>query len=100
MTHKEFDVKEFIAVRKAEGLRIDPSTAEIFSEYALTLDPYGIYDLPEEYHQHQIERTYFARAPASDIWVEFGDLPENTRNAFWEAQRLGLLKSTTTYRGD
>ena len=47
--------------------------------YAQTLDPYGVLDeweLPEEFHQ--VGREYFARAPGSDVWVGFGDLPEQT----------------------
>jgi hypothetical protein len=48
--------------------------------YAQTLDPYGIDpDLPEELQQ--VGREYFARAPGSDVWVAFEDLPEATREA-------------------
>ena len=70
------------ALLKIAGRQIDPETADVCWEYALTLDPYGVYpDLPEEYQQ--VGRAYFARSPGSDIWVEFGDLPEATRQALW-----------------
>ena len=57
---------------------IDPSTAEVTWMYAQVLDPYGVYpNVPEEYDC--VGRSYFARRPGSNIWVEFGDLPETTR---------------------
>jgi hypothetical protein len=43
------------------------------------VDPYGVLDkweLPEEFDC--VGREYFARAPGSDVWVWFGDLPEQT----------------------
>ena len=68
--------------RRAAGLLIDPSTAEIDWNYAQTLDPYsdGLPLLPQE---EQVGREYFARAPDSDIWVCVGDLPDATRDAIW-----------------
>src|SRR6266446_5833747 len=54
-----------------------------------TLDPYGVYpELPEEYQQ--VGREYFARSPGSDVWVEFGDLPEASRDALWKKHRSKL----------
>ena len=77
---KELTVEEWRAIRKEEGAKIDPTTAEVYWCHALVLDPYGIHpELPEECQQ--IGRTYFARSPGSDIWVEFGDLPEATCEA-------------------
>jgi hypothetical protein len=69
--------------RRAAGLLIDPSTAEIDWNYAQTLDPYddGLPLLPQA---EQVGREYFARAPGSDIWVCLGDLPDATRDAIWE----------------
>lgn len=85
----EMSVEEWLAVRKEAGLKIDPETAEVEWWYAQTLDPYGVYpDLPEECHQ--VERAYFACSPESDIWVEFGDLPEATRNALWQKHKSKL----------
>ena len=78
----ELGVKQWLAIRKEAGLKIDPETAEVDWKYAQTLDPYGIDpDLPEELRQ--VGREYFARSPGSDIWVHFGDLPEETRDALW-----------------
>ena len=86
---KEFDVQQWLAIRKEEGLKINPKTAEVDWSYAQTLDPYGVDpDLPEEYQQ--VGREYFARSPASDIWVHFGDLPEETRNALWQRHKRKL----------
>lgn len=73
-TEDQFAVEQWLQRRKDAGTRIDPETAEVWWTYALTMDPYGVYpDLPEEYKQ--IGREEFARAPGSDIWVWFGDLP-------------------------
>jgi hypothetical protein len=82
-TSAEMELEEWLAIRKEAGLKINPETAEVHCCYALTLDPYGVYpELPEEYQQ--VERTYFARSPGSDIWVEFGDLPQATVDALCE----------------
>jgi hypothetical protein len=73
------EIKQWLALRKEEGLKIDPETAEVDWHYGQTLDPYGVYDeweLPEEFDQ--VGREYFARSPGSDIWVWFGDLPKQT----------------------
>jgi hypothetical protein len=75
----KMDTEKFLAARRDEGRLIDPTTAETNWWWGQTLDPYGILELsPEEY---QIQRLYFARRPGSDIWVEVGDLPEETREA-------------------
>jgi hypothetical protein len=77
------EIENWLAIRKEAGRHIDPETAEVEWIYALTLDPYGIYpELPEEYRQ--VGREYFARSPGSDVWVQFGDLPEATRAALWK----------------
>jgi hypothetical protein len=70
--------EQWLATRKEAGAQIDPETAEVHWGYGYTLDPYGVFpDLPEEYQQ--VQRLYFARAPGSNVWVEFADLPEATR---------------------
>jgi hypothetical protein len=75
--------KQWLAVRKEAGLKIDPETAEVDWTYAQVVDPHGVYpDLPEEYQC--VGRAYFARAPGTEIWVEFGDLPDATRDALWK----------------
>jgi hypothetical protein len=89
VSKEKLDVEAFLAAQKVEGLKIDPATAEVTWTYARTLDPYGIFDdLPEECQQ--VGREYFARAPGSDNWVNFGDLPEGTREALWKAKRREL----------
>jgi hypothetical protein len=85
----QMTVEQWLATRKEAGLKIDPETAEVDWTYALTLDPYGVYrDLPEEYQQ--VGREYFARSAGSDIWVNFGDLPEATEKALWEKHKRML----------
>ena len=69
--------------RRAAGLLIDPSTAEIDWCYARTFDPYGD-RLPLLPQAEQVGRERFARAPGSDIWVSVHDLPDATRDAIWE----------------
>ena len=41
--NSEMAVDQWLAIRKEEALKIDPSTAEVDWIYALTLDPYGVY---------------------------------------------------------
>ena len=73
---------QWLAIRKEAGLKLDPETAEVEWCYAQTLDPYGVDpDLPEQCQQ--IGREYFARSPASDVWVNFRDLPKTIRDALW-----------------
>jgi len=41
--------EKWLAIRKREGRKIDPETAEVDWKYAQTLDPYGVYpELSEE----------------------------------------------------
>jgi hypothetical protein len=81
--------EEWLAIRKEEGLKIDPDTAEVTWHYAQTFDPYGVDpDLPEELQQ--IGREYFARSPGSDVWVHFGDLPDEVREALWQRDESKL----------
>jgi hypothetical protein len=83
----ELTREEFLAIRTAAGLKIDARTAEVMWTYALTLDPYGIREALED---QQVGREYFARAPGSDIWVCFDDLPQETRETLWEAHKHEL----------
>jgi hypothetical protein len=85
------EIERWLAIRKEEALKIDPETAEVDWSYEQTLDPYGVRDeweLPEEFDQ--VGRAYFARAPGNDIWVEFGDLPQETREKLWNRHRRKL----------
>ena len=83
------ELNEFRSIRKESGKHIDPATAEVFWTYAQILDPYEIgLDLPEE--DQQVGRVYFARAPGSDVWVWFGDLPAAAATALWEMHKQTL----------
>ena len=62
---EELTVEQWLQIRKQEGLKIDPESAEVTWSYAQVLDPYGVYRLlPEE---ECVGRVYFARSPGSDI---------------------------------
>jgi hypothetical protein len=74
-------VEEWLAIRKEAGRKIDPETAEVTWIFAYDFDPYGVDpELPDELKW--ISRNYFARAPGSDIWVCFDDLPIATAQSF------------------
>jgi hypothetical protein len=78
------EIERWLAIRKEEALKIDPETAEVDWNYADEFDPYGVCDQwesPEELAC--VNRVYFARAPGSDIWVAFEDLPKETRDKLW-----------------
>jgi hypothetical protein len=70
-------VDEWLAVRTEAGKKIDPQAAEVMWTHAYTTDPYGVRaDLLDE--EKQIGREYFARSQGSEIWVSYGDLPDET----------------------
>ena len=75
-------VDQWLALRKEASRTIDPETAEVMWTYALTLDPYGVIETLNEEEQ-QVGREYFARTPGSDIWVWFGELPEDVYSTLW-----------------
>ena len=78
------------ALLEIAGRQIDPETAQICSMHRQVVDPYGVYpDLPDECDC--IGRCYFARAPGSPVWIEFGHLTEATREALWMRGRDGHL---------
>jgi len=83
------EVEQWLQIRKEEGLKIDPDTAEVTWWYAQTLDPYGVdRELPGECWQ--VGREYFARSLDSDVWVCFCDLPSETRDKLWEKHKSKL----------
>jgi hypothetical protein len=84
MTDKA-EIEQWLAVRKEAALKIDPDTAEVDWGYGLTLDSYGVLDLPEE--ARQVQRVYWARSPGSDVWVRFDDLPDTVRKELWAKHR-------------
>jgi hypothetical protein len=84
-------LEEWLAVRKAEAKKIDPRTAEVYFRHMGVCDPYGVLgDKIPDYARWQSRRTYFARRPDSDISVWFGDLPEETQDALWQAHKQEL----------
>jgi hypothetical protein len=80
-------VKEWLADREREALRIDPENAEVTWWYVNVSDPY---DVHRELHEECIGRDYFARRPGGGIWVWFGDLPDATRERLWELHKRKL----------
>ena len=59
--------------------------------WAQVLDPYGVLDdLSRE--EYCIGRAYFVRAPNNDIWVSTYDLPQATRQKFWQLLNAGYYK--------
>jgi len=97
MSMTEAQRKEFYAIRKAERLKIDPATAEIWWSWVETLDPYGIEgDLPDDCCQ--VGREYFARNPGSEICVWFYDLPAATRKALEKVSERGPMDLSNRMR--
>jgi hypothetical protein len=86
-TKNETSAEQFLAARKEAGLKIDPETATVMWTYALTRDPYGIFEVPDDY---SVGRECFVRSPNSDIWVWFDDLPEATRETLWQMHKSRL----------
>jgi hypothetical protein len=84
--------EEFLAGRKAAGLRIDPNSAdvEVTFWWAQVLDPYGVQEsLPPECRC--VGREHFARSPDSGGWVNFSDLPDKTQDELWRRTNSGEL---------
>jgi hypothetical protein len=73
---KHDEIKQFLAIRKEEGRKIDPETAEVTGWWGDELDPYWIHDCPLD--ERCSVPVQFARSPGSDIWVSFCDLPRTT----------------------
>jgi hypothetical protein len=86
---------DFYELMKAEGKKIDPRSADVMWVHAQVCDPYGLGGLPEEYDC--VGRNYFARALGGAIWVDFGDLPDETRAALWVRWEAGKLPVTVPF---
>jgi hypothetical protein len=71
-------VVKWLAARKEAGVHIDPETAEVAGSYGQILDPYGV-DPHLSAECQQGGWDHFARAPRSNVWVWFGDLPAATQ---------------------
>lgn len=88
-TVDELTIEQWLQIRKKEGRKIDPDIAEVMCDRVYVADPYDVDpDLPEECKCSG--RAYFARSPDSDIWVWFGDLPDETRIRLWERHKSEL----------
>jgi len=68
----------FLRRKRAEGLKIDPTTARVFSYNIVPGDPYFFFDDGEDYCG---EAMFFAYDPERQEPVSFDDLPESTRVA-------------------
>jgi len=80
------ETEAWLAIRKEAAKAINPATAVVFWVNGQVGDPYGIMpDIPDE--ARRIGPTYFARAPGSDMWVSFHDLPASVVDELW--RRLG-----------
>jgi hypothetical protein len=91
MKYDSDEYREFEQGCKAQGKLIDPATAEMWWHWAQVLDPYGVIDdLPKE--DYCVGRSYFLRAPNSDVWVSIYDLPEATRDEVWRRIEDGRLQ--------
>jgi hypothetical protein len=72
----------WLAIRKEAAKAINPATAIVMWDYGQIFDPYDIYpDLPDECDC--IGRNYYARAPLSEVWVSFHDLPKSVVKELW-----------------
>jgi hypothetical protein len=80
-------------LRELAGRQIDPTTAEVLCSSGKIGDPYGVY--PNE--RDCIGRLYFARSPGTNLWIEFGDLPEATRVALKESVISRLRDDETPF---
>jgi len=83
----EITVREFLRRKRAEGLKIDPTTAQVFSDYIVPGDPYGLFPVPGDACG---DKVFFALDPERQIAVSFDDLPESTRAALLNKYRHRL----------
>ena len=83
------EIEDFRRVRTLAGQRIDAQTAEVTWMWVEVMDPYSIEpNLPGA--STRSWREFFARAPGSDTWVWFGDLPDATKAGLWQKHRSWL----------
>ena len=87
-TVDELTIEQWLQIRMEEGQKIDPNIAEVMCDRVYVADPYDVDpDLPEECKCSG--QAYFARSPDSDIWVWFGDLPDETARRLRERADSG-----------
>ena len=85
---------EFHEFMKTEGGKIDPRSADVTWWYANVFDPYGLGCAKEHYC---VGRVFFARALGSPVWVEFGDLPDETCRVLWKRLESGKPPMTVPF---
>ncbi len=88
-TVDELTIEQWLQIRKQEGRKIDPDTAEVWWDWSDTSDPYRVYPHPPGEVQC-VGRVYFACSPGSDIWVSFRDLSDETERQLWERHKSVL----------
>ena len=92
LEQRQAEYEQFKAKRREEGLKIDAETAEVAFWYTQVVDPYEFWDkIDPEFDA--VGRSYFARNPGSNTWVEFGDLPDETRETLWRTHHQSLAFS-------
>lgn len=78
----EDELQRWVADRKEAGRIIDIETCELGSWKAYDCDPYGVRDLPPE--MRQVGTNRFVRSPASNGWINEGDLPAEKVRAMYD----------------
>ena len=81
MTNEE--TKAWLAVRKEAAKAINPATAKVTYQYGQVADAYGVYPIIRDEFDC-IGKNWFARAPGSDVWVSFHDLPQSFDDELWK----------------
>ena len=82
VTRTKEEIEAWLAVRKEAAKVIDPATAKVCRVYGHVFDPYGI--AWNDPHPHDwFGGNYFARAPGSNVWVSFSDLPKSVLAELW-----------------
>ncbi len=76
------EIREWLAIRREEALKIDPENVEMCRHYRYNGDPYFVDpNCPEEWCY--LDKAYFVSTHGSEMWVWDGDLPEETRKRIW-----------------
>jgi hypothetical protein len=90
MSNTKAEIDAFYAGREAEGRLIDPETAEVWWEYGLVVNPYGILPPDGVSEEQCVGRQRFARRPGG-TWVWLGDLPADVREKLWAKFKHKLM---------
>jgi hypothetical protein len=93
---EQYRKQQWLAIRKEAGLKIDPESAELRCSWGQVVDPYGIWGVTDE--EDCVGRIYFARSPGSEVWVEFGDLPDAVCDRLWARMKASDLARRAEHR--